>query len=71
MSEFISPAKRRYEQDQQLMINYVNSHPEMKPFIDAFTEVQKAYDDGRRAVLSISIGKSADDGFYSYLTVKH
>lgn len=60
-------ARKKYEENQKLMSNYVSSYPELKSFIDAFSEIQKANKDGRHVKLDISIGESKEDGFYIYL----
>lgn len=49
------------------MSDYIGLHPELKPFIDAFSEIQEANKDGKCAKLDISIGESKKDGFYTYL----
>lgn len=63
----MTQVQKKYEDNQKLMSNYVDNHPELKPLIDAFSEIQKANKDGKCAKLDISIGKAADEGFYMYL----
>ena len=59
--------KWQHEKDRELMRTYVNSHPEMESFINACAEIQKASQEGKRAVMNINVGRTRDDGFHMYL----
>lgn len=70
MSKALTPAREKYEENQKLMCNYVSSHPELKSFVDAFSEIQKANKDNRCAKLDISVGESTNEGFLIYLKTR-
>lgn len=63
----VSPATKKYEENQKLMRNYVDSHIELNHFINALAEIQKAKQDNRHTSLIINVGESKKDGFLSYL----
>ena len=70
MLKFMTPVQKKYEENQKLMSNYVNVHPELKPLIDAFSEIQEANEDNRCAKLDISVGEATDEGFNIYLKTR-
>lgn len=63
----MTPVQKIYQKNQELMRSYVKNHKEMRNFVNAFTEVQKANQDGRRVNMNISIGESKKKGFFTYL----
>lgn len=54
--------------DRELFQHYAEGHPETKEFISALNELSEAGGRGRKSKITISIGKSKDGGFSSYLT---
>lgn len=64
------PVQKKYEENQKLMSNYVDSHSELKPLIDAFVDIQKANKDRKCANLDISVGESTNEGFLIYLKTR-
>lgn len=63
----VSPATKKYEENQILMRNYVDSHPEVNHFVNALAEMQETKQDNRHTNLSINIGEAKKEGFLSYL----
>lgn len=60
--------QKRYEDNRELMKDYVNDHPELKVFVKAFEKMQQANDDNKIVKFTIRVGKAGRDMFCSYLT---
>lgn len=61
-------AEKKYQRNQEVLRNYVEDHNELNDFVNAFKEMQKADQEGRKTVLDIIIGKSKKKGFLVHLS---